>query len=98
MKKRIRLFASALAATSALLAVQRTVSAADIYGTITFNGTPPHEIDIIPLKDDPNCGPLHKEIPTTHFYVVEPNGGLGDAVVSIKGVQAKSTGAGALLS
>ena len=85
----------ALAAAGALLALLPAARAADIYGTITFHGTPPPEINIVPLKNDPNCGPMHKEMPTTHFYVVGPKGGFGDVVVSLKGVHGKSTGAAA---
>lgn len=93
MKNRIHLFFPVLAAASALLALLPAARAADIYGTITLKGTPPPEIDIVPLKNDPNCGSMHKEMPTTHFYVVGPNGGLGDVVVSLKGIHGKSTGA-----
>ena len=92
MKRHIRLVVSALAAASAVLVSLPAARAADIYGTITFHGTPPKEIDIVPLKNDPNCGPMHKEMPTTHFYVVGPKGGFGDVVVSLKGVHGKSTG------
>jgi plastocyanin len=84
---------TALATTSALLALTPAARAADIYGTITFQGTPPPEINIVPLKNDPNCGPMHKEMPTTHFYVVGAKGGFGDVVVSLKGLQGKSAGA-----
>ena len=34
-------------------------------------------------------------LPTTHFYVVGADGGLGDVVVSLQGVSGKSTGASA---
>jgi plastocyanin len=93
MSSRISLSIPALAVTSALLAFPPCAPAADIYGTITFKGTPPPEINIVPLKNDPHCGPLHKEMPTTHFYRVGPNGGFGDVVVSLKGIQGHSTGA-----
>jgi len=79
--------------TNALLTSAQLACGADIYGTITFNGTPPREIAVTPLKNDANCGIFHKEMPTTHFYVVGPSGGLGDVVVSLKGVHGKSTGA-----
>jgi plastocyanin len=69
--------------------------AADITGVITLKGTPPAEIEITPLEDDPTCGPLQKEKPTTHFYVVGPNGGLADVIVSLKGVTGQSIGASA---
>src|SRR5215469_16621756 len=72
--------------------------AADIIGTVNLTGTSPAEIPITPLMNDPTCGPLHKETPTTHFYVVGKNGELGDVVVSLKDasgneITGKSTGA-----
>ena len=70
-------------------------TAGDITGTITLKGTPPKEKDITPLKDDPTCGKLHTEMPTTHFYVVGANAGLADVVVSLQGVSGKSGGASA---
>ncbi|HSY44192.1 MAG TPA: carboxypeptidase regulatory-like domain-containing protein [Candidatus Acidoferrum sp.] len=74
--------------------------AADIIGTVTLTGTPPAEIPIQPLMDDPTCGPLHPETPTTHFYVVGKNGEFADVVVSLKdasgnAITGKSTGASA---
>jgi plastocyanin len=92
MKNRTSLFALALGAAGTLLASLAAARAADIYGTITFKGTPPPEINIVPLKNDPNCGPMHKTMPTTHFYKVGPKGGLADVVVALKGIQGKSTG------
>ena len=77
----------------ALLAVSTAVRAADIIGTITLKGTPPAEIPITPLMDNPDCAAMHKTTPTTHFYVVGPNGELADVVVLLKGVTGKSTGA-----
>ncbi len=93
MKNRINSVAGALAVVSVFLVSLPAAQAADIYGTITYKGTPPPEIAIVPLKNDPTCGPLHRQMPTTHFYVVGPNGGLGDVVVSLKGVQGKYSGA-----
>lgn len=86
--------------TTALLSLTALVSlqwatAGEITGTITLKGTPPKEKEITPLKDDPNCGKLHTEMPTTHFYVVGANGGLADVVVSLQGVTGASTGASA---
>jgi plastocyanin len=78
---------------SVLMASRGTLSAADVYGTITFKGAPPPEIRIMPLKNDPNCGPLHKEMPTTHFYKVGAHGEFGDVVVSLAGLHGQSTGA-----
>ena len=74
--------------------------AADIIGTVTLTGTPPAEIPIQPLMDDPTCGPLHSETPTTHFYVFGKNGEFADVVVSLKdasgnAITGKSTGASA---
>ena len=82
----------------ALLAVALTAvsvsHAADITGVITFKGTPPPEKEITPLEEDATCGPLHTDKPTTHFYVVGPNGELADVVVSLN-MTGKSTGASA---
>src|SRR5215469_2556800 len=83
-----------------VLAATSITRAADITGTITLIGTPPAEVPITPLMDDPNCGPLHKETPTTHFYVVGPKGEFRDVVVSLKNadgtaITGKSTGASA---
>ncbi len=69
--------------------------AADLTGTVTLKGTPPPEVEITPLKNDPTCGPLHKDVPKTRFYVVGPKGELADVVVSLKGITGKSTGASA---
>jgi plastocyanin len=79
---------------AALIAVPVS-RAADIIGVITFKGTPPAEKEITPLEDDPICGPLHTEKPTTHFYVVGSKGELADVIVSLKGVTGKSTGGSA---
>src|SRR2546430_662838 len=68
--------------------------AGDVSGTVTLKGTPPPEKDIAPLKNDPNCGKFHAEMPKTRFYAVSANGGLADVGVVGKGVpNAKSTGA-----
>jgi plastocyanin len=69
--------------------------AGDITGTITLKGTPPKEKDITPLKEDANCGKLHSDMPTTHFYVVGAKGELADVIVSVQGISGKSTGASA---
>jgi plastocyanin len=76
------------------VSVQATL-AGEITGTIMLKGTPPKEKDITPLKDDPTCGKMHTEMPTTHFYVVGPKGELADVIVSVQGVSGKSTGASA---
>ena len=79
----------------ATMALVQFATAGEITGTITLKGTPPKEKDITPLKEDANCGKLHTEMPTTHFYVVGANSGLADVVVSLQGVSGKSTGASA---
>ncbi|HVM48561.1 MAG TPA: carboxypeptidase regulatory-like domain-containing protein [Candidatus Acidoferrum sp.] len=86
---------TALAVLSALCIGSQLALAGDITGTITLKGTPPKERDITPLKDDANCGKLHSEMPTTHFYVVGPKGELADVIVSLQGISGKSTGASA---
>ena len=83
-----------------VLAATSISYAADITGTVTLTGTPPPEVEITPLMQDPTCGPLHKETPTTHFYVVGKNGEFADVVVSLKDadgqpITGKSTGTGA---
>lgn len=70
-----------------LAGVVQLAAAGDITGTITLKGTPPKEKEITPLKEDPTCGKLHSEMPTTHFYVVGPNGALADVVVSVQGAK-----------
>ncbi len=69
--------------------------AADIIGTITFQGTPPPEVPYTPLMENSYCATMYTNTPTTHFYVVGPKGELADVVVSLKGVTGKSTGASA---
>jgi plastocyanin len=82
------------------LAATTLARAADITGVITLNGTPPAEVTIQPLIDDPTCGALHTDTPTTHFYVVGKNGEFADVIVSLKdasgnAITGKSTGANA---
>jgi plastocyanin len=78
-------------AVAALTAAQ----AGDITGTITLKGTPPAEKSITPLKEDPTCGKLHSDTPTTRFYVTGANGALADVVVYLEGISGKSAGASA---
>jgi len=85
---------SVIALLAAALTAVSVSHAADITGVITFKGTPPPEKEITPLEDDATCGALHTDKPTTHFYVVGPNGELADVVVSLN-VTGKSTGASA---
>jgi plastocyanin len=79
----------------AMLAFLPVAPAADITGIITFKGTPPAETEITPLMDNVDCAAMHKDTPTTHFYMVGPKGELADVVVSLKGVTGKSTGVNA---
>jgi hypothetical protein len=76
-------------------AVVMQVSAGDITGTITLNGTPPAEKEITPLKQDPNCGKNYSAMPMTRFYVVGPNKELADTVVVLKNVTGKPADASA---
>jgi len=85
----------ALTTLTGLAAALQIAVAGDITGAITLKGTAPKEKDIAPLKDDPTCGKLHSEMPTTHFYVVGDKGGLADVVVSVQGISGKSGGAAA---
>jgi plastocyanin len=80
---------------AAMTAVCQGVWAGEIVGTVTLNGAPPAEKAITPLKEDPTCGKMYPETPTTHFYVVGPNKELADVVVLLKGLSGKSTGASA---
>src|ERR1043166_4239513 len=86
---------TALIVSLALAAGFQAAFAGEITGTVTLKGTPPKEKDITPLKDDPTCGKLHTEMPTTHFYVVGPKAELADVVISVEGISGKSTGASA---
>jgi len=67
---------------------------------VTLTGTPPAEVPITPLMDDPTCGQMYKKTPTTHFYVVGKDGELADVIVYLKDadgndITGKSTGASA---
>lgn len=75
----------ALAIAVGLGAGLQAATAGEITGTITLKGTPPAEKAITPLKDDPNCGKLHTDTPTTHHYVVGSKGELANVFVTIKG-------------
>src|SRR5471030_788528 len=87
---------SSLFLLTAVLAATQITRAADIIGVITLQGTPPAEKEITPLMDNPDCAAMYNgKAPTTHFYVVGPNGEFADVVVSLKGVTGKSTGASA---
>ncbi len=75
----------------ATLAGTAKLQAADIVGTITLQGTPPPEVPYTPLMDNPMFKSMYTNTPTTHFYVVGPNHGLGDVIVFLKNVN-QSTG------
>jgi plastocyanin len=84
-------FMAALASVSAL-------RAADIVGTVTFKGTPPAEIPLTQMEDMPDCMAMHTNTPTTHHYVVGPNGEFGNVTIFLrdadgKDITGKSTGA-----
>jgi plastocyanin len=92
MAKNMKAFLILLLITAC--AVAPVARAADIIGVITLKGTPPAEIPITPIMDNPDCAAMYDgKTPTTHFYVVGPKGELADVVVSLKGVTGKSTGA-----
>lgn len=78
-----------------LAAALRAASAGEITGTVTLKGTAPKEIEITQVKDNADCMKFHTSVPTTHHYVVGPNGELANVVVSLKGISGKSTGASA---
>ena len=84
-----------LLALSALAVSAQLALAGEITGTVTLKGTPPKEKDITPLKDDPTCGKLHTDMPTTHFYVVGSKGELADVVVSVQGAAPQGPAASA---
>jgi hypothetical protein len=75
-----------------LAAGLQMASAGDITGTVTLNGTPPPEQPNTMMADNADCGKLHSEPVTTHFFLVGPNKGLADVVITLKGISAKSTG------
>ena len=77
----------------AVLANMPVARAADIIGIVTLNGTPPPEVPYTPLMNDSTCSAMYTTTPTTHFYVVGPNHEVAEAIVSLKGVTGKSTGA-----
>jgi len=78
----------------ALAAGLQAAQAGDITGTITLNGTPP-EGQVIDMSSYPDCGKLNEKPLKREFYIVGPNHGLKDVVISIKNVTGKSTGASA---
>ena len=79
--------------TIALAASLPSLRAGDISGTITLKGTPPAEKPI-DKSADKNCG-VGAGPATTHHYVVGSKGELANAVIALKGMDGKSTGASA---
>src|SRR5580658_10184178 len=79
----------------AILAAMPVARAADIVGVVTFKGTPPAEIPLTQMEDNSDCIASYKETPTTHHYVVGPNGEFGNVTVYLQGMDGKSTGASA---
>ena len=84
-----------LAVVAGFTAALQLATAGNITGKVTLKGTPPPDQEIKQVKDDVNCGKLHTEPVKTRFYVVGAGGELADAVVMLKGITGKSTGAAA---
>jgi len=89
------MIAKNLMTVAAFAAFSLNLWAGDLTGKVTLKGTPPPEKDIVPLKNDANCGPLVNDMPKTQFFVTGPDGALADAVVVVKGLDGKSSGASA---
>ncbi len=85
----------ALLAAIGVASLAQFANAGDITGTVTLSGTPPAEIEIKPLENDPVCGKLVGGKAFTTFYVVGENKGLADVIVMLKGVPAKTADASA---
>lgn len=81
-----------LLTTAAVVFATQMAFSGDITGTISLKGTAPAEKPITPLKEDPTCGKMHAQTPTTRFYVTGANGALADVVVSLQGISGKSGG------
>lgn len=76
-----------------------SATAGEVTGKVSFKGTQPPE-RMLPL--DPACGASFKKAnpgkkPTTRFYAVGKNGGLGDVLVQIKGLKGGPKASGALV-
>ncbi len=76
----------------ALAASLQAATAGDLTGTVTLSGTPPEAKVNDALASNPQCGALHSEPVKIEFYKVGANNALGDVVVRIKNISAKSTG------
>lgn len=90
-KKSMRILSVILLITALVVADIPASRAAEIVGTVTLKGTPPPEVPYTPLIQNPSFKGMYTNTPTTHFYVVGPNHGLGDVIVYLKNVN-KSTG------
>ena len=80
------------------LAAIPALRAADIVGAVTFKGTPPPEIPLTQMEDNPDCISMYSNTPTTEHYIVGPNGEFGNVTVFLrdadgKEITGKSTGA-----
>jgi plastocyanin len=78
-----------------VLTLTPVLRAADIVGVVTFKGTPPPEIPLTQMEDNSDCISMYTNTPTTHHYVVGPNGEFGNVTVYLQGMDGKSTGASA---
>jgi hypothetical protein len=76
-----------IAATAALLGLQN-VTAAEISGKVTLNGTPPAEKKV---AFDALCGKLHTKDAFTRHYVVGADKGLANVLVYLKEAPAGKT-------
>jgi len=83
-----------LALVAGLTAAVQLATAGNITGKVTLKGTPPAEKEITGVTE-PACGAGHTTPMKTRFYVVGAGGELADAVVMLKGISGKSTGASA---
>src|SRR5476651_1566320 len=95
--RNITVMKTAIFVLVATLAATPFLRAADIVGIITFKGAPPAEVSLADagMADNADCLAMHKDIPTTHHYVVGKNGEFGNVIVYLKGMDGKSTGASA---
>ena len=81
----VKMNAMLVAAAGFIVASILPVHAADITGKVTLDGTPPKELVIQPLMDDPNYGKLHPNGPvTTRNYLVSSDKGLANTFVYVK--------------
>ena len=81
-----------------MLVLAAASHAADITGTVMFKGTPPPEIPLTQMEDNSDCISMYSNTPTTHHYVVGPNGEFGNVTIFLrdaggKDITGKSTGA-----